>query len=74
MDNTREYRNEDLDTVAEHEAADKSKSKQEVQNGSMAPDLKEMKRLGKEMEQMKTNQTLKREGLTPDPIQDEEDL
>jgi len=74
MDKTRKYRNEDLDTVAEHEASDESKPKAEAENGSMAPDLKEMKQLGKDMEQMKTNQTLQREGLVPDPAQDEENL
>ena len=73
MNKDKKYSNEDLKTVTEHERKDKSQSKDEVLNGSMAPNLKEMKQLGKEMGEMKTNQTLKKEGLVPDPIQDEEE-
>ncbi|GHH98768.1 hypothetical protein [Neobacillus kokaensis] len=39
-------------------------------NSSMARNLKEVKKLGKEMEQEKTGEELKKEdGLTPDPKQ-----
>lgn len=39
-------------------------------NSSMAQNLEEMKKLGKEMEQEKTGLELKKEdGLTPDPKQ-----
>ncbi|MED4202922.1 hypothetical protein [Neobacillus mesonae] len=39
-------------------------------NSSMARDLKEIKKLGKEMEQEKTGKELKKEdGLTQDPKQ-----
>jgi len=46
---------------------DKVKS---TNNGSMARNLKEMKRLGKEMTEAKTGTQLKEEdNLTPDPLQ-----
>lgn len=38
-------------------------------NSSMAQDLDEMEKLGKEMEQNKTEQELKEENLTQDPKQ-----
>lgn len=39
-------------------------------NGSMAQNLDEMKKLGKEMNQMKTgSQHLEEENLIPDPLQ-----
>ncbi|WP_409974029.1 hypothetical protein [Bacillus sp. Bva_UNVM-123] len=38
-------------------------------NSSMAQDLDEIKKLGKEMEQEKTNTELREENLTPDPKQ-----
>jgi hypothetical protein len=41
-----------------------------AQNSSMAEDMKEMKELGKQVEQMKTNEELKKENKTPDPQQD----
>jgi hypothetical protein len=41
-------------------------------NGSMAPNMDEMKQLGKDMEGMKTDQDLKDEGLVSDPIQDDD--
>jgi hypothetical protein len=70
-----EYKNEDLKTVREHEEFDKKKGSDkpigEVMNGSMAPDLNEIKRLGKDMKGMKTEKELKEEGLVSDPIQSE---
>ncbi len=36
---------------------------------SMTTNLEDAKKLGKEMEHMKTNQQIEEEGLTPDPIQ-----
>ncbi len=44
-----------------------------VENGQMAPDLKEMKNLGKQMENLRTNEELKGDGKSPDPIQHEEE-
>ncbi|MCD1261216.1 hypothetical protein B5M42_020665 [Paenibacillus athensensis] len=38
-------------------------------NGSMAPNMDEMKKLGNEMKQMKTNSELLEENMIPDPIQ-----
>lgn len=38
-------------------------------NSSMAQDLDEIKKLGKEMEQEKTNTELQEENLIPDPKQ-----
>ncbi|MCM3603599.1 hypothetical protein M3175_23170 [Robertmurraya korlensis] len=41
-----------------------------AQNSSMAEDMKEMKNLGKEVEQMKTNEELKKDNQIPDPQQE----
>ncbi|MFS0727083.1 hypothetical protein [Paenibacillus sp. 1P07SE] len=41
-----------------------------AENGSMAQDMEDLKRLGEDMEQVKTNAELEEEGLVPDPIQD----
>lgn len=41
-----------------------------AQNSSMAEDMKEMKDLGKQIEQMKTNEELRKENKTPDPQQE----
>ncbi|MGI8387468.1 hypothetical protein [Robertmurraya sp. P23] len=41
-----------------------------AQNSSMAEDMKEMKNLGKEIEQMKTNEEFKKENKIPDPQQE----
>ncbi|MFC0476342.1 hypothetical protein ACFFHF_14080 [Robertmurraya beringensis] len=47
------------------------KAKNDVaQNSSMAEDMKEMKNLGKEVEQMKTNAELKKDNKIPDPQQE----
>ncbi|NOV01799.1 hypothetical protein [Paenibacillus planticolens] len=45
------------------------KSLEEANNGSMAQDLDEMKKLGNEMKHMKTNSELLEKNLIPDPIQ-----
>lgn len=68
---SKQYNNEDLKTVVEHEISDDKKTGNARQSGSMAPDMAEMKRLGKDMKSMKTNKTLKNEGLVPDPDQTE---
>ncbi|SFL74537.1 hypothetical protein SAMN03159341_109114 [Paenibacillus sp. 1_12] len=73
-DNT--YNNEDLKTtVKEHEKFDEQKGSDtpisEVMNGSMAPNMEEIKRLGKDMKNMKTEAELNEEGLVSDPIQNE---
>jgi hypothetical protein len=39
-------------------------------NSSMATNMEEMKNLGKQVEQMKTNEELKEEKKIPDPQQD----
>jgi hypothetical protein len=74
-DTKKTYNNEDLKTtVPEHEKKDAkegSKPLNEVMNGSMAPNMEEMKQLGKDMEGMKTGKDLKDEGLVPDPIQED---
>ncbi|GIP40054.1 hypothetical protein J31TS4_33340 [Paenibacillus sp. J31TS4] len=71
------YNNEDLKTVARHEANDRLRGSEKdisnVVNGSMAPDLEEMRELGQDMDGMSTNSTLKKEGLVSDPQQDEAD-
>jgi hypothetical protein len=72
---SQDYKNEDLKTVKEHEDFNEkkglSKPIDEVMNGSMAPNLDEIKRLGKDMKGMKTGQELKEEGLVSDPVQNE---
>ncbi|WP_239618489.1 hypothetical protein [Cohnella mopanensis] len=47
----------------------RSRSIQSALNGSMVQDLSDMKRLGKDMERMKTEQQLNEDGLVNDPIQ-----
>ena len=55
---------EKADTIAEGRA----------ENGQMAPDLKGMKELGKQMENLRTNEELANDyGKSPDPIQHEEE-
>ncbi|MEK8128398.1 hypothetical protein WMW72_10830 [Paenibacillus filicis] len=70
-----DYKNEDLKTVKEHErfAEQKGTDKpiEEIVNGSMAPNLEEVRRLGKDMKKVKTETELKEKGLTSDPIQQE---
>lgn len=47
------------------------KAKNDVaQNSSMAEDMKEMKNLGKEVEQMKTDEELKKVNKVQDPLQE----
>ncbi|MCY9664971.1 hypothetical protein M5X11_08380 [Paenibacillus alginolyticus] len=41
----------------------------EANNGSMAQDMDEMKKLGNEMKHMKTNSELLEKNMVPDPIQ-----
>ncbi|WP_235941716.1 hypothetical protein [Paenibacillus puerhi] len=69
----KEYRNEDLQTVKEHERFAEKKGSDnpitEIMNGSMAPNMEEVKRLGKDMQYVKTEGELEKEGLVSDPIQ-----
>ena len=45
-----------------------------VENGSMAPDLEEMKNLGKQMEHLRTNEELAKDyNKQPDPVQHKEE-
>lgn len=44
-----------------------SKSKDQALNGSMVNDMDDLKRLGKEMDEMRSNQEDKKLGLIPDP-------
>jgi hypothetical protein len=75
-DSQKTYNNDDLKTtVPEHEKKDAKKGSKplnKVMNGSMAPNMDEMKQLGKDMEGMKTDKDLKDEGLVSDPIQDDD--
>lgn len=55
-----------------HEIADYMKTKigkRKINNSLMTQTEKDLKRLGKEMEAMKTNKQLHQHGWTPDPIQ-----
>lgn len=49
--------------------SDKEKEHEEEKETEMIENLEDVKKLGKEMEQMKTNKQTKEEGKTPDPIQ-----
>jgi hypothetical protein len=60
-----------LASEREKEELQNSTDNQKENNGSMASDLKEVEQLGKEMEQMKTNKEVKKDGQVPDPIQDQ---
>ncbi|QJC50150.1 hypothetical protein HGI30_18640 [Paenibacillus albicereus] len=42
----------------------------EAENGSMVQDVEDMKRLGNDMERVRTNAELEEEGLVPDPVQE----
>ncbi|WP_409295003.1 hypothetical protein V1498_17470 [Peribacillus sp. SCS-26] len=44
------------------------------ENSSMARNMDEMKILGSQMENMRTNEELSRRGRHPDPVQHEEEL
>ncbi|MBD2844910.1 hypothetical protein IDH44_06895 [Paenibacillus sp. IB182496] len=49
---------------------DKPDGVDKVQNGSMVQNEQDMKRLGNEMDAMKTNKELEEDGLVPDPKQE----
>ncbi|WP_219835830.1 hypothetical protein [Paenibacillus sp. R14(2021)] len=61
---------EQLPSASAGQAGRKSAPIAEAKNGSMVQDLQDMKRLGHDMKQMKTNSQLQEEGLVPDPIQE----
>ncbi|MGN7455276.1 hypothetical protein ACTHPH_10745 [Paenibacillus pasadenensis] len=42
----------------------------EAENGSMVQDVDDMKRLGNDMERVRTNAELEQDGLVPDPVQE----
>ncbi|MBM7694228.1 hypothetical protein JOC77_003672 [Peribacillus deserti] len=50
------------------------KPDQVPENSSMARNLAEMKNLGKQMENMRSNEELISYGKSPDPVQHEEEL
>lgn len=67
-----EVRRAALDKLIELERlcnGNSGKSLEAANNGSMAQDLDEMKKLGNEMKHMKTNSELMEKNLIPDPIQ-----
>ncbi|PZE22796.1 hypothetical protein [Paenibacillus xerothermodurans] len=71
-----DYKNEDLATsVKEHEKFSRNKGSDKpidkVINGSMAPDMAEIKRLGDDMQDMKTEQELSKRGMVDDPKQND---
>lgn len=60
---------------AQNEKAHEEKAQEkrmDVDNSSMASNLKEVEQLGKEMEHMKTNKEITKGGETPDPPQNGE--
>jgi len=52
------------------QAGRKSEPIEQAHNGSMVQDEQDMRRLGNDMKNMKTNSQLQEEGLVPDPIQE----
>lgn len=50
-------------------AESQTKGLETAKNGSMAPDEQEMKKLGNEMKNMKTNTQLMDKDIVPDPVQ-----
>ncbi|NBD23582.1 hypothetical protein [Paenibacillus glycinis] len=52
------------------QAGRKSEPIESAKNGSMVQDMQDLKRLGHDMKDMKTNSQLQEEGLVPDPIQE----
>lgn len=52
------------------QAGRKSEPIENAKNGSMVQDMQDLKRLGNDMKNMKTNSQLQEEGLVPDPIQE----
>ncbi|QHW30838.1 hypothetical protein GZH47_08215 [Paenibacillus rhizovicinus] len=52
------------------QAGRKSEPLENAKNGSMVQDMQDLKRLGHDMKNMKTNSQLQEEGLVPDPIQE----
>ncbi|MDG0810852.1 hypothetical protein [Cohnella rhizosphaerae] len=48
-----------------------TRSLDEAMNGSMVQDFDDLKRLGRDMERVKTGSELSEEGLVSDPIQEE---
>ncbi|MBM7647675.1 hypothetical protein JOC78_000596 [Bacillus ectoiniformans] len=47
----------------------RTKENKKPENGSMASDFEEMKQLGKQMENQRTNEELKDDERQPDPVQ-----
>ncbi|OIJ15691.1 hypothetical protein BKP35_01475 [Anaerobacillus arseniciselenatis] len=58
-----------LENPISKKQGDEQREKDKTLN-TMATDLEDVKKLGKEMENMKTNKKVKKEGMTPDPIQE----
>lgn len=56
-------------SLESNSSVEKGSSLRNANNGSMARNYEEMRRLGNEMEQNKTGQELREENLKPDPLQ-----
>lgn len=64
-----EGKNEETIEKAQQEKRETEEKLAQADNGSMVTNEQELEQLGKEMDQMKTNTQLKKEGLAPDPEQ-----
>lgn len=62
-------KNDDIKPVS-GQAGSPSRPVDEAENGSMVQNMDDLKRLGKDMERIRTNAELEEDGLIPDPIQD----
>ena len=63
-------KSKDTDQLASGQAASPSRPVDQAENGSMVQDMNDLKRLGEDMERMRTNAELEEDGFVPDPIQD----
>lgn len=69
-----EHDKKKLQSEAEKKKAKKEEQQEKLEttmNGTMVEDLDDLKRLGNEMEKMKTNKQIKKDGRQPDPKQQE---
>ncbi|MDG0791994.1 hypothetical protein OMP38_14850 [Cohnella ginsengisoli] len=71
-DATTDHANADyrLDEDSRPSGPIETRSVEEAMNGSMVQDFDDLKRLGRDMERVKTGSELSEEGLVSDPIQE----
>jgi len=65
-----EHQHQRSELPKQGQAGTPSRPVDEAENGVMTQNMEDVQRLGRDMEQMRTNAELEEEGLVPDPIQD----